>query len=142
MKLKYTAIHWDVIAMFALLLLCDTAAQLFFKTAVIHLGEFPTDSIHTAFDYIVNLARNSMVWAGAGTMVVAFLTWLAIIARVDLSKAHPATSLSFGTVTLCSTWILHEPFTTKQAIGVVLIMLGAYICSEHADARASINPSY
>lgn len=135
MKLKYNAIHWDVIAMFAVLLLCDTAAQLFFKTAVIHLGEFPTDNFQAAWDYLLSLSGNLMVLSGAGTLVIAFFTWLAIIARVDLSKAHPATCLSFGTVTLCSTWLLHEPFSTKQALGVLLIMLGAYISSEHADAR-------
>lgn len=135
MKIKYNAIHWDVIAMFAVLLLCDTAAQLFFKTAVIGLGEFPTDDLHAALLYAISLGSNQMVLLGAATMVLAFFTWLAIIARVDLSKAHPATSLSFGTVTLCSTWLLHEPFTLRQAIGVVLIMLGAYISSEHADAK-------
>lgn len=134
MKLKYNAIQWDVIAMFALLLLCDTAAQLFFKTAVIGLGEFPTDNLHTALLYAASLAANQMVLFGVVALVIAFFTWLAIIARVDLSKAHPATCLSFGTVTLCSTWLLHEPFTLKQALGVLLIMLGAYISSEHVDA--------
>jgi len=134
MKLKYNAIHWDVIAMFALLLLCDTAAQLFFKTAVTGLGEFPTDNLHAALLYAASLAANQMVLFGVVALVIAFFTWLAIIARVDLSKAHPATCLSFGTVTLCSTWLLHEPFTLKQALGVLLIMLGAYISSEHVDA--------
>jgi len=134
MKLRYNAIHWDVIAMFAVLLLCDTAAQLLFKTAVTNLGEFPTNNFQTTWDYLLSLGSNPLVLSGAGTLVIAFFTWLAIIARVDLSKAHPATCLSFGTVTLCSTWLLHEPFTMKQGLGVLLIMLGAYISSEHADA--------
>ena len=134
MKLKYNAIHWDVIALFALLLLCDTAAQLFLKKGVNDLGEFPTDNVYAALHYAASLGSNQMVLLGIGALLIAFFTWLAIIARVDLSKAHPITCLSFGTVTLCSTWLLHEPFRPMQAVGVALIMLGAYIASEHTKS--------
>ena len=134
MKLKYNAIHWDVIGLFALLLLCDTAAQLFLKKGVNKLGEFPIDNVYAALHYAASLGSNQMVLFGIGTLLIAFFTWLAIIARVDLSKAHPITCLSFGTVTLCSTWLLHEPFNLRQVVGVALIMLGAYIVSEHKQS--------
>ncbi len=134
MKRKSNAIHWDVVGLFALLLLCDTAAQLFFKQGVNKLGEFPTDNVYAALHYAASLGSNQMVLFGIGALLIAFFTWLAIIARVDLSKAHPITCLSFGTVTLCSTWLLHEPFSLRQAVGVALIMLGAYIASEHTSS--------
>lgn len=134
MKLKNNAIHWDVISLFALLLLCDTAAQLFLKKGVNNLGEFPIDNVYAALHYAANLGSNQMVLLGVSALLIAFFTWLAIISRVDLSKAHPITCLSFGTVTLCSTWLLHEPFNLRQAVGVALIMLGAYIVSEHKQS--------
>lgn len=134
MKLKNNAIHWDVVSLFALLLLCDTAAQLFLKKGVNNLGEFPIDNVYAALHYAANLGSNQMVLLGVSALLIAFFTWLAIISRVDLSKAHPITCLSFGTVTLCSTWLLHEPFNLRQAVGVALIMLGAYIVSEHKQS--------
>jgi drug/metabolite transporter (DMT)-like permease len=126
------SINWSIVGLFAALLACDTAAQLFFKKGVVSLGEFPTDHWSTAFQYIQQIAQNPMAQMGVLMLIFAFLIWLAIISLIDLSKAHPITCLVFGTVALNSSWLFHEPFSTTQSAGVLLIMLGAYIASEHS----------
>jgi len=129
--IKKPVIKWDILGLFFILLACDTAAQLFFKLGASHTGEFPINSLSQMVAYILALGNNSMVLAGMATIAIAFFCWLAIIAKVDLSKAHTVTSIAFGTVPLCSVWLLGEHFTALQWIGVILIMLGAYIASEH-----------
>jgi drug/metabolite transporter (DMT)-like permease len=129
--IKKPAIQWDILGLFFILLACDTAAQLFFKLGASHTGEFPIDSLNHIITYVLALGTNPMVLAGIATIAVAFFCWLAIIAKVDLSKAHTVTSIAFGTVPLCSVWLLGEHFTALQSLGVILIMLGAYIASEH-----------
>jgi drug/metabolite transporter (DMT)-like permease len=124
-------IKWGILALFALLLLWDTTAQLFFKLGANALGEFPMDSFAAVVHYTGQLATNGNVLLGAGSLLLAFFTWLVIIAQIDLSKAHPISSLVYGTVALASTLILQEPFTLRQGLGVLLIMIGAYITSEH-----------
>lgn len=126
-------IDWGILALFALLLLWDTAAQLFFKLGANLLGEFPMDSFAAVVRYTGQLAANGNVLLGVGSLLLAFFTWLVIIAKIDLSKAHPISSLVYGTVALCSALILQEPFTLRQGLGVLLIMIGAYITSEHTD---------
>ncbi len=129
--IKKSVIQWDILGLFFILLACDTASQLFFKLGASHTGEFPISSISGTASYIMSLGTNPMIMAGVGTIGIAFLCWLAIIAKVDLSKAHTVTSIAFGTVPLCSVWLLGEHFTPMQWVGVALIMLGAYIASEH-----------
>ena len=131
MKSDKPVLHWQIVALFALLLLCDTAAQLMFKSGMSSLGEFPTHSLHDMTAFIFSMAVNPMIVLGTLLLLIAFLTWLAIIASLDLSKAHPLTCLSYGTVALASLLFLGEAFTLKQGIGVMMIMLGAYIASEH-----------
>ncbi|BCM26134.1 EamA family transporter [Methyloradius palustris] len=128
---KKSAIPWDILALFFILLACDTAAQLFFKLGASHTGEFPIDSLSNILAYIQALGTSPMILAGIVTLAIAFFCWLAIIAKIDLSKAHTITSIAFGTVPLCSVWLLGEHFTALQSLGVILIMLGAYIASEH-----------
>jgi len=124
-------IKWGILVLFALLLLWDTAAQLFFKLGTSALGEFPMDSFAAIVHYTGQLATNGNVLLGAGSLLLAFFTWLVIIAQIDLSKAHPISSLVYGTVALASTLILQEPFTLRQGLGILFIMIGAYITSEH-----------
>jgi drug/metabolite transporter (DMT)-like permease len=124
-------IPWGTVWLFFLLLTCDTAAQLLFKKSVLGLGEFPTQNLSAAFTYLLQLAANPLVIAGVITLILAFFIWLAIISHIDLSKAHTITCLVFGTVAVSSSIVFHEAFSNLQYLGVFLIMLGAYIASEH-----------
>ncbi len=127
---RWKHIDYPVLGLFAVLLLWDTAAQLLFKVGLTAHGVFPMHSLEAATSYLAMLAAEPAMWLGVVTLVLAFVTWLAIIARIDLSKAHPATSFSYVTVTLASGVLLHENVSLLQFAGIVLIMLGVYLVAE------------
>lgn len=116
--------------LFAVLLVLDTAAQIFFKFGAAALGPFPTDSAATMLGYLGGLAANPFILGGIASLIGAFLLWLAIISVVDLSEAHPVTCLVYGTVAIASAVFLGESFSWHQALGVALIILGAFVTSE------------
>ena len=85
--------------------------------------------------YTGQLANSPMVLLGVICILFAFFTWLAIIAQIDLSKAHPVACLAYVTVALSSTLLLHEPVSLRQWVGILLITLGAYVASEHHHSK-------
>jgi drug/metabolite transporter (DMT)-like permease len=125
---------FEVLFLIALLLLLDTAAQIFFKIGVTHLGEFPTASTLAAANYIIQLGANPFVISGLLALVFAFSTWLTLISKVDLSFAHPMTSLVYASVPLCATWVLGESIHWNQIVGIFLIVFGVFIVSDDEDA--------
>ncbi len=131
MKVVSLKKHWDIIAMFGVLLCCDTLAQIFFKIGANSNGEIPLNSPQVLFTYVVNLSHNIYVLLGVISIAIAFFTWLAVIAKIDLSKAHLITCLAYGTVPLSSMWLLNEAISTKQLLGICLIILGAFIASKN-----------
>ena len=122
-------IHWDIIAMFVVLLCCDTAAQLFFKKATLNTGEIPLDSFKHLMGYLVQLIQNVDIWLGVVAIAIAFFSWLAVISKIDLSKAHLITCLAYGTVPICSFWLLNELISGMQLTGIIMIVVGAYVAS-------------
>ena len=122
-------IHWDIIAMFVVLLCCDTAAQLFFKKATLNTGEIPLDSFKHLIVYLVQLIQNVDIWLGFVAIAIAFFSWLAVISKIDLSKAHLITCLAYGTVPICSFWLLNEMISGMQLTGITMIVVGAYVAS-------------
>ena len=131
MKVVTLKKHWDIIAMFGVLLCCDTLAQIFFKIGANSIGEISLNNTKTLLTFIINLSQNIYVLFGFISIVIAFFTWLAVIAKIDLSKAHLITCLAYGTVPLGSMWLLDETISTKQLIGICFIILGAFIASKN-----------
>jgi drug/metabolite transporter (DMT)-like permease len=125
----------SVILLIVLLLFFDTLAQIFFKIGVTNLGEFPLDSLHAIGVYTLQLAMNPFVIGGVTALVFAFFTWITLISKVDLSFAHPMTSLVYVTIPLCSSWFLSEPIELKQLIGILLIVFGVFVISEDESSE-------
>lgn len=125
--------------MFVVLLLCDTTAQLFFKKATLVLGEIPLDSMQALMTYLIQLSHSTEVAFGVIAIAIAFFSWLAVISKIDLSKAHLITCLAYGTVPIASFWLLNEMITFKQLCGILLIVFGAYVASssDHGNEHAS-----
>lgn len=123
-------LSYPLLGLFALILLWDTSAQIFLKLGLAAHGEFPLQGVEPAIAYLRAIVKEPLIWMGVLALVLAFLTWLAILARVELSKAHPATSCSYITVTIASCLFLHEPLGVLKLSGILLIMLGVYLVAE------------
>ena len=123
-------LNTQLIVLIVLLLILDTFAQLAFKIAVTQLGEFPTQNISVIWYYCLQLATNLYVISGVLALILALFTWLTLISKVDLSFAHPMTSLAYMTIPLAGTFFLHEPLHWPQMLGIVLIVIGVMVISD------------
>ena len=127
-KLKIKA-NVEILFLFLLFILCDTATQIFLKKGATNLGEIPLDQLSHVILYILNILTNTNIIIGVVFVLIAFFSWLAILSKVDLSKAQLMNSLVYVTVPLASIFFLGETIHMTQIFGILLITLGALIAS-------------
>ena len=119
----------EVFFLFVLFILCDTATQIFLKKGATNLGEIPLDEVSHIFLYVLSILTNVNIVIGVMFVLIAFFSWLAILSKVDLSKAQLMNSLVYVTVPLASVFFLGETIAMQQLMGIILISLGALIAS-------------
>jgi drug/metabolite transporter (DMT)-like permease len=119
----------EVFFLFVLFILCDTATQIFLKKGATNVGEIPLDEVSHIFLYVLSILTNVNIVIGVMFVLIAFFSWLAILSKVDLSKAQLMNSLVYVTVPLASVFFLGETIVTEQLMGIILISLGALIAS-------------
>jgi len=119
----------EVFFLFVLFILCDTATQIFLKKGATNVGEIPLDEVSHIFLYVLSILTNVNIVIGVMFVLIAFFSWLAILSKVDLSKAQLMNSLVYVTVPLASVFFLGETIAMQQFIGIILISLGALISS-------------
>jgi len=127
-KLKIKA-NVEILFLFLLFILCDTATQIFLKKGATNLGEIPLDQLSHVILYILNILTNTNIIIGVVFVLIAFFSWLAILSKVDLSKAQLMNSLVYVTVPLASIFFLGETIHMTQIFGILLISVGALIAS-------------
>ena len=127
-KLK-TKENLEIFFLFLLFILCDTATQIFLKKGATNLGEIPLDQLSHVLLYVINILTNVNIMTGVCFVLIAFFSWLAILSKVDLSKAQLINSLVYVTVPLASIFFLGETIHMTQMLGILLISLGALIAS-------------
>ena len=127
-KLKIKA-NVEIFFLFLLFILCDTTTQIFLKKGATHLGEIPLDQLSHVLIYIFNILTDINIMTGVFFVLIAFFSWLAILSKVDLSKAQLINSLVYVTVPLASIFFLGETIHITQMLGILLISLGALIAS-------------
>jgi len=104
------------------LIVSDTAAQLLFKAAAVHLAE-PVP----ALAWIGIVARSWRVWMAVVCLLVTFGLWLVVLRTARVSRAFPVTALTFIGVVGGSWWLYGETITTLQCAGIALIVAGVAI---------------
>ena len=119
----------EIFFLFLLFILCDTATQIFLKKGASNLGEIPLDEVSDIFLYVLNILTNFNIMMGILFVLIAFFSWLAILSKVDLSKAQLMNALVYVTVPLASIFFLGETIQMTQMFGILLISLGALIAS-------------
>ena len=127
-KLKIKA-NAEIFFLFLVFILCDTATQIFLKKGATNLGEIPLDQISHVLIYVLNILTDVNIMTGLFFVLIAFFSWLAILSKVDLSKAQLINSLVYVTVPLASIFFLGETIHMTQMFGILLISIGALIAS-------------
>lgn len=97
----------------------DSAAQLLFKNAAVHL---PEPSVTLGWAYLA--ATSELVWVGLACLVAVFVIWMMILRRSPLGAAFPMTALTYVAVVAMSRLLFDETITPLQYAGIGLIIIG------------------
>ena len=103
--------------------------QLVLKWQVAGAGSIPEDAAGR-LALAIGLLVNPWVISALAAAMLAAVSWMAALTKLDLSHAYPLVSLSFVAVTLGSAWLLHEPLTGLKLAGVALVCLGVAVGSQ------------
>lgn len=81
-----------------------------------------------------SLRHHVLIWLGISLLCLgsAMLLWLSVLQRVPVGVAYPMLSLNFILVTLAARWLWHETITSRQWLGVALIVLGVLVLGRSA----------
>lgn len=110
-------------------ILLTVYGQLVIKWQVIEAGVFP-DEMAKKFEFLLNLLIKPWVISAFLAALLASVTWMAAMTKLQLSHAYPFMSLAFVLVMLFSNLLFNEPITTLKITGVALVMLGLFIGSQ------------
>lgn len=63
-------------------------------------------------------------------MSIAFLCWVGLMTKFELSYAYPFMSLAFALVLGLGVFLFHESITVSKVLGIALIVMGIIIGSQ------------
>jgi multidrug transporter EmrE-like cation transporter len=104
-------------------------AQVVIKWQVVAAGAFPPAASDKLW-FLAKLLVNPWIVSALAASLLAALTWMAAMTKLDLSHAYPFTSLAFVLVTAASALLFHEPMTVPKIAGIALICLGIAVGSQ------------
>ena len=101
-------------------------AQLIVKWRVSRAGALPIDFTKKAL-FLIGLLFDPFVLTGLLAALLAGLSWMAAMTKLELSFAYPFISLSFVLVIVFSALLFHETITTPKVLGMLLIIAGIIV---------------
>ena len=103
--------------------------QLVIKWQVSIAGDMPSDLLEKIW-FLSRLVVNPWVISSIIGAFLAFLCWIAVMTKFDLSYAYPFVSLSFVLVLISSVLLFNEPLSAYKVVGMILIMMGIVLGSQ------------
>ena len=103
--------------------------QIAIKWQVLEAGPFPADPAEK-LRFLARLLLNPWVISALAAGLLASVSWMAAMTRLELSHAYPFMSLAFVLVMLCSAWFFSEPLTLLKVAGIALVVLGLVVGSQ------------
>ena len=104
-------------------------SQVVIKWQVLAAGAFPADSAGQ-FWFLARLLLNPWVVSALAAGLLAVVSWMAAMTRLELSHAYPFMSLSFVLVLVLSGMVFDEPVTAYKMLGLSLIVAGIIVGSQ------------
>jgi multidrug transporter EmrE-like cation transporter len=103
--------------------------QIAIKWQILEAGPFPADP-GEKIRFLARLLLNPWVISALAAALLAAVTWMAALTRLELSHAYPFMSIAFVLVMLCSAWFFSEPITPYKVAGIALVVLGLVVGSQ------------
>lgn len=103
--------------------------QIVIKWQVLAAGALPT-ATPERISFLAKLMLNPWVISGLLAGLLAAVSWMAAMTKLELSHAYPFMSLAFIGVLVASALVFHEPVNAWKIGGLVLITLGIIVGSQ------------
>jgi drug/metabolite transporter (DMT)-like permease len=110
-------------------ILLTVYSQLVIKWKVVGAGAFPEHRADKIW-FLVRLLLDPWVISAFLALLLAVVSWMAAMTKLQLSHAYPFMSLAFILVMLFSAWLFSEPLTMFKVAGAALVVLGLAIGSQ------------
>lgn len=78
---------------------------------------------------ILAVITNLFVLFGLSAYVSSAAIWLAVLSKIDVSKAYPFVGLGFIGTMMFAHWFLNEPLTVTKVAGTLLVVSGVLLIS-------------
>ena len=105
--------------LWALNVALDTTGQLCFKAAARRGGP--------GSEGWLRMARQPWIWLGVAAFGAEFLTWLAFLTLVPLSRGVLLGSINIVVIMLAGRWVFREALTPLRVAGILLISAGVAV---------------
>lgn len=119
-----------VIPLILLAVCMNAAAQLLLKEGMNRIGEFAF-SWSNIVPIMLKVAYSPLIILGLFIYVFSVSVWLLVLSRVDASIAYPMTSLGYIVTAIAAYFMLHEQLSITQMLGIVVIIIGVYLITQH-----------
>ncbi len=103
--------------------------QIAIKARVLQAGPLPADAGDKIW-FLARLLIDPWVISALAAGLLAAVSWMAAMTRLELSHAYPFMSLAFVLVMICSAVIFSEPITPLKVAGITLVVLGIVVGSQ------------
>lgn len=112
-----------------LTILLTVYAQFVVKWQAIAAGTLPP-AWPDRISFIISLLLNPWIISAYVTALLASITWMLAMTRLQISHAYPMTALTFVIVVLGGAVVFSEPLTLLKLAGIVLIVIGIFVGSQ------------
>lgn len=119
-------VNYLVLALIFLDVCLNVAGQLSLKFGMSKIGNFSI-SVPTLASVFLRAAMNPFVILGLGCYGLAFLVWLIVLAKAEVSFAYPMISLSYVFTAILAWQLLGEHVTVTRMAGILVTCLGVVI---------------
>jgi len=106
-------------------ILLGAVGQVFLKHGITQVGGFTVSTIIKPAE-LLRLFANRYILLGFLNYGVASLFWLAVLAKLDVSKAYPFLSFGYVLTALLAMYYLNENVTPYRWLGIALMIIGGY----------------
>ena len=110
-------------------ILLTVCAQFLVKWQAVSAGSLPA-SWPDRMSFVVKLLLNPWIISAYVMAILASITWMLAMTRLEISHAYPMTALTFVFVVIGGGLLFAEPLTLAKMVGLALIVLGIVVGSQ------------
>ena len=119
-------INYVVMGLILLDVCLNVAGQLSLKFGMSKMGNFSL-SLPTLTSVFLRAAVNPYVILGLTCYGLAFMVWLIVLAKAEVSYAYPMISLSYVFTAILAWHLLGEHVSVTRFLGIFVTCLGVFI---------------